>query len=254
LDLSVIIPVYNTGEDLRASVSELEASLSHIDRSFEIILVDDGSRELTKDLVASLVSPTIKVIRLEKNSGKFGAIVAGMKAAQGSCRIFTDADLPYDLQALPYIESLVNQRKFDLVIGDRTLPTSDYSQGRSVLRQKLSRVFQFAVRMFNTGEIFDTQCGLKGFRAEVAEGLFPLLTFHRFAGDIELLYIALKYNLTIRRIPVRLQRNGVTTVSFRKTLPEVIKCCLSLKNNWQRGIYNSEKLTALSDQSYWSKV
>ena len=73
-------------------------------------------------------------------------------------------------------------------------------------------MFSFLVRMLVTGELFDTQVGFKAFRGDVAAALFPLLTDDGFAGDVELLYIALKYNLAIRRIPVRLLRTGSAAV------------------------------------------
>ena len=66
--------------------------------------------------------------------------------------------------------------------------------------------------MLVTGGLFDSQCGFKAFDGRVAEAIFPLLTDTGFSGDVELLYIALKYNLSIRRIPVRLQRSSPSTV------------------------------------------
>ncbi len=251
MNLSVILPVYNTGAVLGDRVAELKAFLDGHYDNYEIILVDDGSGPVTQAVLQAAICDRIQLIRLAVNTGKFGAIAAGMRAASGSCRIFTDADLPYDLSAIPYIEHLINERCFHLVIGDRELPESEYENGVPKTRQILSRLLRFGVRMANTGGIFDTQCGIKGFRGDVASALFTLLRYQRFAGDIEVLYIALKYNLAIRRIPVRLRRCGTSTVQLSRVAPEIVRCCLSLKHHWNAGHYHSSALEELGDQRYW---
>ncbi len=113
----------------------------------------------------------------------------------------------------PLVELLTNEG-FHIVVGDRTLAESEPGADRRSAAAPIStRVFSFSVRMLVTGELFDTQVGFKAFRGDVASALFPLITDDGFAGDVELLYVALKYNLAIRRIPVRLLRTGPSTVS-----------------------------------------
>ncbi len=172
-----------------------------------------------------------------------------MAASHGRCRIFTDADLPYDLEALPHVTALVNGRGFHLVVGDRTL--SDSVSGEHSTRAVSSRAFSLFVRLLVTGGLFDTQCGLKGFRGDIADALFPLLTIQGFAGDVELLYIALKYNLEIRRIPVRLRRAEETTVRFGTDVPAMLRDIARLRARWNSGRYASNALAALAAQDYW---
>lgn len=251
MDLSVILPVYNSGPSLLERVADLQAYLGQRFTRFEIIVVDDGSDVVTASTVRAARCGNVRALRLATNQGKFGAIAAGMAAATGRCRIFTDADIPYDLAAIPYIEAIIRCGGFDLVIGDRTLPESVYAEGVPWGRRIVSKLFRFGVRIANVGEVFDTQCGIKGFRGEIADELFPLLRYHRFAGDIELLYIALKYNLAIRRIPVRLQHRGASTVRLFSAAPEFVRCCLSLRRNWLRGEYQSSMLESFGAQRYW---
>ena len=154
--------------------------------------------------------------------------------------------------ALPYIADLVNGRGFDVVVGDRTLPESVTLSNSRVARKLSSRLFSYFVRMLVTGGLFDSQCGIKGFRDEVADALFPLVRDASFSGDVELLYIALKHNLSIRRIPVRLQRASPSTVRLRWHSLPMLGRILMLRHNWKTGCYDSDALSRIASQSYWS--
>ncbi|HUT35638.1 MAG TPA: glycosyltransferase [Planctomycetota bacterium] len=249
--LSVVIPVYNAAGFLEESLRALAAFLEPRCPEHEIVAVNDGSTDDSLAILRQLESGKLRIVSLPENRGKFAAIREGMQAARGSCRIFTDADVPFERSALLYAERLVNERGFHVVIGDRTLPDSLYSEGLPWARRLTSRLFRHAVRLLVTGGIPDSQAGLKGFRADVADALFPLLTDARFGGDIELLYIALKYNLEIRRIPVRLQRQGASTVRALRHAGPMLRTVLRLRRNWRRGLYRSEALAALAAQRYW---
>lgn len=250
VDLSVVVPVFEGANLIGPGIALLEEALAKRPGSWEIVVVDDGSRDDTAARVP--VSDRTRLVRLLENRGKFGALKAGMAAARGHCRIFTDADVPYDLEALAYIESLVNGHGFHVVVGDRTLDASAETERRPWPRAAASVVFTALVRLFVTGGLFDTQCGLKGFRGDVADLLFPLLTVEGFAGDVELLYIALKYNLELRRIPVRLRRHEASTVRFGAHAPEMLREVLRLRGKWVQGLYESEGLRRLAAQAYWA--
>ncbi len=250
VDLSVVVPVFDGADLIGPSIALLERALAKRPGTWEIVVVDDGSSDGTAARVA--VSDGVRLVALPENRGKFGALRAGMAAARGRCRIFTDADIPYDLEALAYIESLVNGRGFHVVVGDRTLDASAEVEGRPWPRAAASVVFTAFVRLFVTGGLFDTQCGLKGFRGDVADLLFPLLTVEGFAGDVELLYVALKYNLELRRIPVRLSRHMASTVRLGAHAPAMLRDALRLHGKWVRGLYESEGLRRLAAQDYWA--
>ncbi|MBN8551206.1 MAG: hypothetical protein J0M12_17975, partial [Deltaproteobacteria bacterium] len=188
----------------------------------------------------------------ERDQGKHAALVTGMACASGKCRVFTDADLPFDLKSLAYLHSLIVTRGIHIAVGDRTLTESTYRDKLSLLRRAATRGFAFCIRLLITGGLFDTQCGLKAFRGDVAAALFPLMTESGFAGDVELLYVALKYNLEIKRIPVRFDVAGNSTVSlFRHSMPMLIRS-LSFPRKWKKGVYRSPQLEAIASQNYWS--
>jgi len=254
LDVSLVIPVCNGADFVGDSVTRARNYLAQRCPAFEIVVVNDGSSDDTAAKVQPMTDNRVRLITLPSNAGKFAAVVAGMAATSGRCRVFTDADLPYDLEAIPYIVDLVANGDFHVVAGDRTLPESCSLTQTDVARQLSSRVFSFFVRMLVTGGLFDSQCGLKGFRSDVADALFPLLTHSGFSGDVELLYIALKHNLSIRRIPVRLQQSSPSTVKLTiHSLPMLIRI-LGLRHNWTSGRYDSEVLSGLGSQVYWPRA
>jgi len=253
MELSVVVPVFNGEAFIADSVARLQGFLSERVPSHEIVVVDDGSTDPTPEVLRPLAGPRVKVLRLPRNTGKYGALKAGMAAAAGGCRVFTDADVPYDLEALPFIADLVSRRGIHIVVGDRTLAESSYHAGIPLLRRAATEVFSFFVTLLVTGGLFDTQCGLKGFRADVADGLFPLLRDSGFSGDVELLYVALKYNLEIRRIPVRLQRSAASTVRLLPHAAAMVRRIATLRWNWQRGRYACDALRRVSSQAYWDR-
>ena len=253
MNLSVVVPVHNASEFIETSVRGLAAALEARVPSHEVVLVDDGSTDGSAAILEQLRSEKVRIVSSAENRGKFGAIRLGMSAAVGDCRAFTDADMPFDHLAIPYIERLVNGRGFHIAIGDRTLADSEYRENLPLVRRLATGLFRQMIRLLITGGVVDSQCGLKGFRADVAEALFPLLTDEGFGGDIELLYVALKHNLEIRRVPVRLQRQGKSTVRLWAHAWPMLRTLARLRWNWQRGRYDSDALREIASQRYWEE-
>jgi dolichyl-phosphate beta-glucosyltransferase len=251
-DLSLVLPVFNAAGFVERSLAEADGFLGGASLSWEIVAVDDGSTDGTAERLAASRAKNLKIVSLPENLGKFGALKAGMRASRGRCRLFTDADLPFDLDAVPYMARLVNDRGFHIVTGDRTLAGSDYRPHVSRRRDAASVAFSFFVRLLVTGGLFDTQCGLKAFRSDVADALFPLLEESGFAGDVELLYIALKYNLEIKRVPVRLRRSGQSTVHLGLDSLRMLGHIASLRRAWDSGRYRSPALERVAEQAYWT--
>ncbi len=245
--LSVILPCYKAAGLARQSVMRLTHALAGRIPSYEIIVVDDGIGDCEPLLRDMPTGPggQVHVITLPENRGKGGAVAAGMKAASGKVRVFTDVDIPYGTTPIMLVESLIRTRGFHMVIGDRTFPQSRYETELSFGRRLASGVFSKITATLVTGGFFDTQCGLKGFRGDIAEALFGLQRVERFAFDVELIYLALTYGLEIKRIPVMLESNTTSSVRLGRdsflTLIDVSR----IKLQQMSGDYESIQLRGL---------
>jgi len=141
--------------------------------------------------------------------------------------------------------SLVLDRRFHVVIGDRTLPDSRYRADLSLGRRLASGVFTQIVGTLVTGGFFDTQCGLKGMRGDVADELFRLRRIDRFAFDVELVYLALHHRLDIKRIPVQLRANETSSVRLFRDSARGMVDVMSIKYHQLRSHYASEILEGI---------
>jgi glycosyltransferase involved in cell wall biosynthesis len=242
-DLSIVLPCYRAARLAGESVRRLHAFMETTGIDWELIVVDDGGGDFPSgdDAVGGVAS----LIRLERNRGKGAAVSAGMTAARGRVRVYTDVDLPYDLSLIPVIVSLVLDRHFHLVVGDRTLPDSSYRAELSLGRRLASGVFTQIVGTLVTGGFFDTQCGLKGMRGDVADELFRLRRIDRFAFDVELVYLALHHGLDIKRIPVQLRANATSSVRLFRDSARGMIDVLSIKYHQLLGHYASSRLASM---------
>jgi len=247
LALSVVLPCYNAGGLVRTSVERLASALAGRIPSFEIIVVDDGTGDCDAELldVAAVPGGSLRVLTLPVNRGKGAAVAEGMRIATGDVRVFTDVDLPYGTTPIMLLETLIRTRGFHMVIGDRTFPQSRYETELSLGRRLASAVFSRITSTLVTGGFFDTQCGLKGFRGDIAGALFQLQRIDGFAFDVELIYVALKYGLEIKRVPVVLEANDTSSVRLFYDAVRTFGDVGRIKLNQLRGNYASDVLAGL---------
>jgi glycosyltransferase involved in cell wall biosynthesis len=245
----MIIPAHDSAEYIGTTVERVVAAFHDLGISGEVIVVDDGSSDDTVGAVPHL--PGVRTIRLPGNRGKGAALRAGMRAARGEVRGFTDADLPYGTAPLAYALHCIQGRGFHAAIGDRTLPGSSY-ESTGAVRTIVSELASFVFRTLVTGGIYDTQCGFKLFRGDVAAGLFKVSRIDRFAVDVELVYLLLKYRLDIKRIPVRLEGNASTSVHVARDSTRAFVDIARMRAHWATGHYRSPDLVACleSDLAY----
>ena len=239
-DLSVILPCYCTASLALRSASELATFLADSPLTWEIIIVDDGGGDFSHDSLSR--GNSIRLLKLPHNLGKGAAVRAGMLAASGRVRIFTDVDLPYDPDLLLVIAEYIQHHGFHLVIGDRTLPGSSYPLNVGWQRRLASALCSTLVGTMVTGGFFDTQCGLKGFRGDVAEAIFSHTRIDRFAFDVEVIYLALYHRLDIKRIPVQLRNNETSSVRLLPDAARMLCDILSIKSHQVRGAYQCPEL------------
>ena len=247
IDLSVVLPCYRAAALARQSVLRLDRALEGRIGRYEIIVVDDGIGDCDPVIgpMKAGEGGTIRLITLPENRGKGAAVGAGMRAARGAVRVFTDIDVPYGTTPVMLMASLIRERGFHMVIGDRTFPQSRYETELPLGRRLASAVFSRITTTIVTGGFFDTQCGLKGFRGDVADALFQLQRVDRFAFDVELIYLALKNGLEIKRIPVQLEANMTSSVRLGRDSLQTLLDVGRIKINQMRGAYANPHLSSL---------
>jgi dolichyl-phosphate beta-glucosyltransferase len=238
--LSVVVPCYKGSEILRNNLPVLMNYLSKQQYSSEVIIVDDGSQDngATRDVA---FSHGCVYAENPVNMGKGAAVRRGMKVANGKFLIFTDVDIPFETSAIEQFLHYLDFKEFNMVVGDRHLPGSSYFTEIPASRKLGSAVFTFIVGRFVTTGMFDTQCGMKGFRRETAMDLFGVGRINGFAFDVELIYIALKRNLDIKRLPVRLRNSEGSTVSLLKHSFDMVIDLLKIKFNHISNKYSTDK-------------
>lgn len=195
--LSIIIPAYNEADRLPPTLEEVLSFLAGLDFEAEVIVVDDGSSDGTYQKVG----PPARAIRNEENHGKGFAVRQGMLAATGDVRVFMDADLCVPLEFISRVIEQIDEGQ-DIVIGSRGVPGAKISAGNKEYRRPLGRVFNRCVQVLAIRGIQDTQCGFKGFRADVAQDLFSRQKLDGFAFDVEILFLARKLGYRILELPV----------------------------------------------------
>ena len=183
----------------------------------------------------------IRLLQLRSNQGKSAAVRAGMLAAHGKTRIFTDADLPYDLDPFHTIAGYILNGGFHVVLGDRTLPGSSYEFGIGWKRRLASSAYSKLAGGL-VGGFYDTQCGLKGFRDDVAEALFNTSRINRFAFDAEVIHLCVSHRLNIKHIPVKLRRSGSSSIRLLRDSTRMLVDTFVIKRNQLRGAYRSQRL------------
>jgi dolichol-phosphate mannosyltransferase len=175
-DLSIVIPVYNEEENLPPLWAELHEVLEGLHLSFEVVFVDDGSRDRSAELIRGFreQDPRVRLVRLKANAGETAATDAGFKAAQGRWVVTMDADLQNDPHDIPAM--LGHLEQWDAVTGWRVRR----GEGDSVVRRASSRIANRVRNALSEETIQDSGCTFRAFRRECLRGLVLYRGFHRF--------------------------------------------------------------------------
>ncbi|CBY08963.1 unnamed protein product [Oikopleura dioica] len=210
LDLTVVIPAYNEQDRLPAMLEECVECLSTSKKqTYEIIVVDDGSKDGTSNVVEKLSKKNkhVKCLKLMQNRGKGHAVKMGMMCARGSKIFFADAD-----RAMPFTEfQKINKVMADsvgeqhelIVVGSRAHLEKDSIAQRSLFRTILMKGFHLLVQIFCVRTVKDTQCGYKLFTRSAAQRILPQLHLQRWAFDVELLFIAERLSIPLKEVAIK---------------------------------------------------
>jgi glycosyltransferase involved in cell wall biosynthesis len=208
-DLSFVIPAYNEEDSIEVTLGTLEEAVKNNKFSYEIIVVNDGSKDktLSKAIKYAGRNGHVKVISYNSNQGKGHAVRIGFMQSNGEFVIFADGDMEIDLKLVSrYVEALQNA---DIVIASKWHPRSVVEM--PLVRRLCSHSFNMLVRLLTGVNLRDTQAGLKAIRKSAFMDIFLRLAVKRYAFDVELLAVANLYGLKVVEMPVRLKMGA----SFR---------------------------------------
>jgi len=236
--LAIVVPAYNESERIQGTLSELTGYLDARGLEGEIIVVDDGSVDGTRDLARQVAAtdPRIRVIGEDTNRGKGYAVKQGVQAARAGIIVFLDADLSTPAGEMDKVLEGVAQGA-DMVIGSRFRPDANVAQRQRLVRRVFGAGFRWLARHLLGLQVSDVTCGFKGFTAEAARRVFALTTINGWAFDAELLVIAGRLGLRVREVPVRWSDCRDSRVRPLANAVEAWRQLRAIRRNLREGVY-----------------
>ena len=203
LALSVVIPAYNEAERISPTLRATHAWLAARGEPFELLVVDDGSRDRTREVVTALCAelPGLRLIASTPNHGKGHVVGVGMRAARGRLRLFMDADNATPVSELPKLVAALPGGE-GVAIGSRRAPGALQKVKQPLYRRLWSRLANRVVQAGLLDGIRDTQCGFKLLSAAAAEAVFARAREAGWGFDLEILALARRLGFAIVEVPV----------------------------------------------------
>jgi glycosyltransferase involved in cell wall biosynthesis len=249
--LTIVIPAYNKAQQMPNTLDTVVAYLRKQEYSAEILLVDDGSSDRTRQVVRAYANqhdapPEITLIE-NRHRGKAYAVRSGMLNARSKYVLFIDADLNTPISEVGKMVGSL-EAGHDIAIGTRE-GIGASRKNEPYLRHLAGRTFNLIVRLASGLEFQDTQCGFKGFRREVAHDLFSrvqlygadakLLKGRAITGfDVEVLYLAVQAGYRIDEIPVRWHYRSGRRATLLLDSPRMLRDVLRVRWKAMRGDYD----------------
>ena len=228
--LSIVVPCYNEEERLPRTIEQIERYLESTNAGYELILVDDGSSDGTRKVMdaAAARNRCVRLEALPSNRGKGRALAEGVAAATGSEILVTDADLSTPIEELTKLQAELDKGA-GVAIASRALKGSRVEVSQPFYRVLMGKAFNLLVQAVLLPGIWDTQCGFKLFRADVAHKAFAELTTDGFGYDPEVLYRAKKRGVKIAEVPVIWRNSAPTKVSPIKSSLDMFRHVLRIR-------------------------
>jgi dolichyl-phosphate beta-glucosyltransferase len=209
--LSIVVPAFNEGARLGATLQKILAHLNASGAKSELIVVDDGSTDNTATIAENAFAQSdaveTRLLRYEENRGKGYAVRLGLLAASANIALFSDADLSTPITEMAKLVDPIRTGECDLAFGSRALDRKLIGVHQPWRREQGGRIFNLIVRVATGVPFWDTQCGFKAFRMGVCRPLIEAARIDRFGFDVELIYLAHLAKLRLREIPVRWDHN-----------------------------------------------
>jgi glycosyltransferase involved in cell wall biosynthesis len=213
-NLSIVIPAYNEELRLRPTLNRVLNFIRLQAWDAEVIVVDDGSRDRTADIVRQHAESNgiVRLVQNPGNRGKGFSVRNGVLNARGQIILFTDADLSSPIEEAPKLLAAI-EAGADIAIGSRWMRSELQTKRQSVVRQVLGRVFNLLLRIVLRLDFKDTQCGFKAFRRAAAKAVFSLQRIERWGFDPEILFLARQAGFKTVEVPVRWGHDNGTRIN-----------------------------------------
>lgn len=212
---SIVIPAYNESRRILPTLEKVAAYLTQQRWNAEIVVVNDGSKDNTAQIVTDFAQryPMVRLVHNPGNRGKGYSVRNGMLHATGDVMIMTDADLSSPITEAPKLLEAIN-RGADVAFGSRWLDSRLQTERQPLYRQFFGRVFNLTLRTLLGGSIRDTQCGFKAFTRQAVDMIFPRMKIDRWGFDPEILFLAVRSGLKVAEVPVAWAHDENTKISY----------------------------------------
>jgi dolichyl-phosphate beta-glucosyltransferase len=214
MEYSIVIPVFNESDKISQNLTQVVGFMRTFSKKFEVVVVDDGSRDNTAKIVSNYAkdNPEVKLVK-NPHKGKGYTVLTGMKKAKGDLVYMADADLSTPIEELKKLSIWIKEHEYDIVIASREGVGANRVD-EPFYRHLMGRVFNLVVQLVAIPGIKDTQCGFKLFTNDAAQKVFGMLDIYGDdtqeieeaylgAWDVEVLFIAKKLGYRIKEIPVK---------------------------------------------------
>jgi glycosyltransferase involved in cell wall biosynthesis len=240
---SFIIPAYNESERLATSLPKMLDYIHQQQFPAEVIVVNDGSRDDTADIVRRFAASDHEVRLVENpgNRGKGYSVRSGMLHAKGDVMLFTDADLSSPISEADKLFVALKQGG-DIAIGSRWLRAEMQTERQPWHRQLYGRLFNLGLRIVLGLKYRDTQCGFKAFTRAAAHTIFTRQQIERWGFDPELLFLARKFKLRIVEVPVQWAHDHRSKINPIRDGSKMGVEVLKVRWNDLKGLYDQPSL------------
>jgi dolichyl-phosphate beta-glucosyltransferase len=211
---SIVIPAYNESARLGATLEKVLSYVHSQGWDAEVIVVNDGSRDNTADIVQAYEAkdPALRLVENPGNHGKGYSVRNGMLHARGKIVLFSDADLSSPIEEAPKLFQALNAGA-DIAIGSRWLRAETQTQRQPLHRQLFGRIYNLILRLALGLQFKDTQCGFKAFKQPAVQAIFPLQKIERWGFDPEILFLARKLKFKVKEVSVAWGHSGGTRIN-----------------------------------------
>ena len=232
MKIVVVIPLYNESKRLPDSIKILKqwcASMAANGYLVSFLFVDDGSTDNSFEILSHSDLPS-RVLRLDKNLGKGGAVRQGiLETPECDYTLVMDVDLSTNLNCVTFFVEQMRQQKLDVIMADRFHPNSLVK--RSLMRTFISYAYLFIVHGLFSLKVFDTQCGFKLFQGKLAREIFKHVTINGFCFEVEMILQA-QENYRIGSAPVHWVETGGSSISIYRDSFRMLNELLFLRSRY----------------------